>query len=308
MAAYNRDKVIEESICSIQNQTFQDWELIICDDGSTDQTREICRTFEERDQRIKVLENGRNMGVGATRNRLLQYASGKYIAIQDSDDFSVPGRLAWEVELLESNPGVGLVSGVEAWTNFDENRVMWHFPPYLYNGEQYPQDRMVMVERLYVNGGVSHAACMFRHSLVENTHNPYGSYRVNEDWFLFIHLAHRTLTWGIPEVLVRLRRGRNHRHLMSEYVWALNEAETMKWEIYQFYKNDPESPINYWLYRRSIAPLHLWKGKYLGGFSGYLEVLKALFWNPLYSEGWKSFGEFSARALGKSRRLFVSGK
>jgi glycosyltransferase involved in cell wall biosynthesis len=303
MPAYNRELVVADSIRSIQAQTLKDWELIIADDGSTDQTVEICREFEAKDHRIQVTVNDHNLGVGRTRNRLLGLASGKYIAMQDSDDISVPERLEWQTEVLEAKPEIGIVSGVEAWMDFETKRVIWNFPPELYQGEQFRQDRMEMIKRIYLRCDISNPACMFRRSLVEKQQTPFGTYRVNEDWFFFVHLMHRTLAWGIPKVLVWIRRGKTHKHLLSEYVWALREAQKMKRDLYDFYKNDPNSPINYWLYRKSVASLVHWEGRYVGGLKGYYEIAKALYWNPFYGEGWKSFWLFSRRALSKVRRL-----
>jgi glycosyltransferase involved in cell wall biosynthesis len=303
MPAYNRELVVADSIRSIQNQTFQDWELIIADDASTDRTLGICREFEAQDSRIHVIVNEQNLGVGRTRNRLLKVASGQYIAVQDSDDISVPERLEWQIDVLESKPEIGIVGGVESWTDFENGRVIWNFPPELHRGEQFPQDRMEMVKRIYVRCDISNVTCLFRRALIQNQQSPYGNYRVNEDWFFLIHLMHRTLAWGIPKVLVLLRRGSRHQHLMGEYIWALHEAQKMKRDLYDFYKNDQNSPINYWLYRKAVAPLIHWEGRYRGGINGYFEIMKALWWNPLYGEGWKSFWEFSGRAMSKAKRV-----
>jgi glycosyltransferase involved in cell wall biosynthesis len=303
MPVCNRETLVHDAIRSIQNQTFRDWELIILDDASTDNTLKVCRSYEAEDKRIRVLANDENLGVGAARNRLISYADGKYIAIHDSDDISVPERLAWEVQLLESKPDVGLVSGVVAWVDFDEDRVLWHFPSYLYRGEQYPQDKGEMVRVLYLSCDVPNAACMFRRSLVEQMPEPYGKYRVNEDWYFFIRAAHRTLIWGIPEILVKMNRGRNHTHVLSRYIWSLREAHRLKRDLYKCYKNDPDSPINYRLFRKSIAPLLHWEGRYIGGWKGYFALIRAVIRDPFYVDAWKSLWEFSGRAFKKGKRL-----
>lgn len=302
MPVHNREVVVRAAIDSIRNQTFQDWELIILDDASTDGTVKVCREYEATDPRIRVFANEENLGVGESRNRLLQYARGKYIAIHDSDDVSVPGRLAMEVEVLESKPEVGLVSGVVAWVDFDEDRVIWHYPPYLFRGEQYPQDKRKLVQVLYLACDVPNPACMFRRSLVEQIPEPYGSYRVNEDWYFFINLAHQTLAWGIPEILVKMNRGKNHTHLLSRYVWSLREAHRMKRDLYQRYRNDPDSPINYWLFRKSIAPLLNWEGRYTAGWKGAFTLVHALTWDPFCLDAWKSLRESGGRAWRKGMR------
>src|SRR5690625_6791695 len=100
MPAYNEERYIAESIQSILNQTFQDFELIIVDDGSTDKTFEIASSFN--DPRVKLYKQ-QNSGPAAARNKALSLAKGKYIALQDADDRSKPERLEKQYDFLENN-------------------------------------------------------------------------------------------------------------------------------------------------------------------------------------------------------------
>ena len=110
MPVYNTDeKYLRESIKSILEQTFTDFELLICDDGSASSPRETAESFS--DPRIKFLQNERNLGVSATRNRLMATAVGEYIAWQDADDISMPDRLGRQVLFLDENPDFSGVSG-----------------------------------------------------------------------------------------------------------------------------------------------------------------------------------------------------
>ena len=144
MTAFNREALVGEAICSIQNQTLEDWELIILDDASTDRTVEVCESFAAQDKRIRVLANEQNLGLGENRKRVMSLGTGKYIANHDSDDISVPERLAEQVEVLETRPEIGLVSGVVALVS-DEGHIFGYFPKSLYEGEQYPQEKKKMV-------------------------------------------------------------------------------------------------------------------------------------------------------------------
>lgn len=87
MPMYNVEKYLSDSLFSLLNQTYQDFEVICIDDGSTDSTLEILEYFTNLDSRIKVLKNESNMGPGFTRNRGIDVAKGKYIAFLDSDDW-----------------------------------------------------------------------------------------------------------------------------------------------------------------------------------------------------------------------------
>ena len=120
MGAYNAENTIREAIESILAQDFTDWEFIICDDASDDETLQICREYELLDpDRFHVLSNERNMKLPATLNRCLAVARGKYIARMDADDRSDPERLTRQVAKLESEPTIDLVG--TAMQRFDSN-------------------------------------------------------------------------------------------------------------------------------------------------------------------------------------------
>lgn len=101
MPAYNSEKYIAESIQSILNQTFSDFELCIIDDGSTDGTAAIINQFN--DPRIVKIQHTQNCGIVATRNELIELARGKYIAYLDGDDVAFPCRLAKQYNFLEAD-------------------------------------------------------------------------------------------------------------------------------------------------------------------------------------------------------------
>jgi glycosyltransferase involved in cell wall biosynthesis len=113
MCVFNAEAFLHEAMGSIFAQTFRDFELIVVDDASTDRTPEILAGYT--DPRIRVIRNSSNLGVGRARNRGLRLARGKYIAMHDADDASVPDRLAQEVAYLESHPEVGLVGSAAFW-------------------------------------------------------------------------------------------------------------------------------------------------------------------------------------------------
>lgn len=106
---YNREKVIAETIASVLGQTFSDFELLVCDDCSTDGSVGIVLSFD--DPRITLLRNDRNLGSSATRNRLISHASGEYCALLDSDDIALPWRLEKQVAFLDTHPDIGACAG-----------------------------------------------------------------------------------------------------------------------------------------------------------------------------------------------------
>ena len=117
MPAYNASLYIEEAICSILNQTEKDLELLICDDGSSDNTLEICNKIILTDNRIKVFSNKKNVGNLKTTNFLFSQCKGKYIAIQDADDYSIPTRLEICIHEFKKDEALGLVGTYFIATN-----------------------------------------------------------------------------------------------------------------------------------------------------------------------------------------------
>ena len=107
MSVYNGEKYLREAVDSILGQTFKDFEFLIVNDGSTDKSGEILESYN--DPRIEIINNNKNIGISKSRNKGLRIARGKYIAVMDADDISLPRRLEKEVEFLEQNRNMGLV-------------------------------------------------------------------------------------------------------------------------------------------------------------------------------------------------------
>lgn len=120
MAVYNCSSTVEEAIDSILNQTYTNWEFIICDDCSTDNTLEIVREYEKKyPDKFKVIQNETNSKLSYSLNHCLKYADGEFIARMDGDDISVPERFETQVKYLREHPDVDLCSTLVQ--RFDEN-------------------------------------------------------------------------------------------------------------------------------------------------------------------------------------------
>lgn len=111
MPAYNAEKYIGIAIESILNQTYKDFEFIILNDCSTDNTKSIAEEYAKKDQRIKVVNNTHNIKIAQTLNKGIQLSKGKYIARIDADDWSYPDRIQKQIEYMENNPETVLLSG-----------------------------------------------------------------------------------------------------------------------------------------------------------------------------------------------------
>lgn len=109
MSVYNGEQTLPEALDSILEQSNPDWELIVCDDCSTDRSKEILLQYAAADPRIKVIANQKNSGLAASLNHCLEYVSGHYIARMDCDDISVRERLEKQAAFLEQHPEYDLV-------------------------------------------------------------------------------------------------------------------------------------------------------------------------------------------------------
>lgn len=108
MSVYNSEKYLAEAVDSILNQTFKDFEFLIINDGSTDLSLAILELYAQKDSRIRVVNNDRNLGLIASLNKGLALASCDFIARMDADDVCMPDRLALQYEFMQHNPAVSV--------------------------------------------------------------------------------------------------------------------------------------------------------------------------------------------------------
>lgn len=120
MGIYNCAQFLPKAIESVISQTFTNWELIMCNDGSTDKTLDVAKSYSDKfPNKIVVLNNPRNMKLAATLNYCLSVAKGEYIARMDADDYCMPMRLEKEVMYLDTHPDIDCVG--TGMIIFDEN-------------------------------------------------------------------------------------------------------------------------------------------------------------------------------------------
>ena len=110
MAVYNCEDCVSRSIDSILNQSYQNWEFIICDDCSSDNTYQILKDYESKyPDKIIVIQNEKNSKLSYSLNHCLKYAKGNYVARMDADDVSMPNRFEMQIDFLKKNPQFNLV-------------------------------------------------------------------------------------------------------------------------------------------------------------------------------------------------------
>ena len=109
MGVYNGADTLAEAIESLRRQTYTDWELIVCDDCSTDQTLNVLEEYKNKDFRIKIIKNDKNSGLAASLNHCIQYVGGEFIARMDCDDISDPVRFEKQVAYMTEHTECQLV-------------------------------------------------------------------------------------------------------------------------------------------------------------------------------------------------------
>ena len=100
---YNSINYIEESVQSVVNQTYENWEMILVDDCSSDGSLELINKIAKIEKRLKIIQNKENQGSGISRNKAIKLAKGKYIAFLDSDDLWHKDKLKIQIDLMEKN-------------------------------------------------------------------------------------------------------------------------------------------------------------------------------------------------------------
>ncbi len=110
MGIYNCAATLSEALDSLINQTYKDFKIILCDDGSSDNTYQIAKKYADKYDNIVLIKNERNMKLAATLNHCLKYADTEYVARMDGDDISLPTRFEKEINFLDAHPEYALVS------------------------------------------------------------------------------------------------------------------------------------------------------------------------------------------------------
>jgi glycosyltransferase involved in cell wall biosynthesis len=200
MSVCNAEAYVADAVASILRQTFRDFEFIIVNDGSTDRTAEILAGF--RDPRITVISQN-NQGLTASLNRALRIARGTYIARMDADDISLPERLERQVQFLEENPAVGLMSCHFCIIDADGKHRSLCRPP-AHNAE--------LQQELLIGNQFCHGAAVFRVECIKTVGAYREFFKFAQDYDLWLRIAEK---YQCANLAVPLYQWRDERHSLS---------------------------------------------------------------------------------------------
>lgn len=202
MGIYNCAPFLQEALDSLYAQTYKNFEIILCDDGSKDDTYKIAKENQEKHPEIVLLKNPRNLGLNQTLNNCLAVAKGEYIARMDGDDISLPDRFEQEVQFLDTHSEYAIISGPMIY--FDE---LGEFRRGKVGGEVTKMD--------FIQGTpFCHAPCMVR----KEAYDAVEGYSVSpkllrvEDYHLWFKMyAAGFKGWNLSSPIYAMRDDRNAR-------------------------------------------------------------------------------------------------
>ena len=238
MGIYNCGDTLANAVASIQNQTYPNWELILCDDGSTDNTYDVAKSLADNDDRIILIKNEKNQGLNITLNNCLAKATGDFIARMDGDDECVPEKFEKQLAFLNTHSEFDIVSSHMTW--FDETGE-WGIS----KTPEYPTK-----EQVVTGSPICHAPVMMRKECMDAV----GGYTVDkrmirvEDVNLWIKLyAKGYKAYNIQEPLYRMRNDQNALN-RRKYKYRINS-------VYVRLLGCKALKLGIWYYIKALKPM-----------------------------------------------------
>ena len=245
----NSEFYLKTCIDSILNQTFADFELILLNDGSTDGSEDIVKSYS--DARIKYYKNDKNLGMVGSCNRLLEIATGEYLARMDSDDISLSTRIEKQVAFLDENPDVAMLgTWIELFNAMPANTIFQKIKKCIINMGwvwRHPQN-VTLKETLRANTVMHPTMMMRRDALVKHNikYNP--EYNYAEDYDLVKQfLMSGLIVKNLPEVLLKYHYSHgNNTSLLKRDKLRIADAR-VKEDIRQYMQIKNYCKYPYWL-------------------------------------------------------------
>lgn len=222
MGIYNCASTLEEAVSCVQAQSYMDWELIMCDDGSSDNTLEVANQLAVQNERIKVICNDRNMGLSSTLNHCLSIATGEYVARMDGDDVCPSDRFRSELNFLQRHPEYALVSG---WMECYDAQGTYGTIRYC---------EMPQYEDFVRGSQFCHAGSMIRREVLQNLGGYSSSQNTErvEDYDLWVRLyAAGYKGYNLQQVVYSMRDDRN-AYRRRKFKYRVNESR-ISYRVYK---------------------------------------------------------------------------
>ena len=258
---YNREKLVPRAIQSVLDQTWQNFELIVVDDGSTDRTEQVVSGFT--DDRIRYVRLDKNSGVSHARNIGIESAQCEYIAFQDSDDEWLPEKLEKQMQvMLQAPETVGMVYCRMAGDNRAGKRRVC--PPQDRKADELQGD---MLLPLMIQNVVGTPSMLIRRACLEQVGGFDEGLRCLEDWELVLRIAEKYELGFVEDILVRIHYSEGS--VSSEYTGYI---ETRCYMIAKYWKVMADNNI-----LDEVMKDLLVKARYIGHYEEAKQLLSAVF-------------------------------
>jgi glycosyltransferase involved in cell wall biosynthesis len=197
MPVYNSAQYFPAAIESILNQTFHDFEVVVVDDHSQDGSWDLARAYARKDPRVRVWRNPENWKLCKTLNRAIGFSRGEFLARMDSDDISLPERLARQVAFLKAHPEVGICGGTMEVMDAQGRSL---------GSRHYALTDAEIRKRIFRYSPFSHPTVMFRRRVLEQAglYNP--QFEHAEDYELYFRLGRLAKFGNLPDTVLRYRQ------------------------------------------------------------------------------------------------------
>lgn len=196
MPAYNAQRFITQAIDSILSQTFKNFELIIVNDCSTDNTINIVRSFVRKDARVKIINNKNRLNIAASLNKGISKASSNIIARMDADDISLPNRLELQFKLINSSKNIAVVGADIIVMDVDERELIIR---------NYPNSNENLKACLFKYSPFAHPVVCFKKNVIDSVGGYNPLYSPTEDLDLWFRLGSRYKFASIKKPLLKYR-------------------------------------------------------------------------------------------------------
>jgi len=258
---YNAERYLSQSIESVLKQSFTNFEVFLYDDGSIDQSYRIARMYQKIDPRIRLFRGMKNLGVAHARNKILQRARGKYIALHDADDIMLAERLKTEIDILEKKPSTGIVFSGMLLMDGNGKRVIGRRIPSVPNSKG---DRSLKRSGLVkAHCRASNATVMFRKDLADRIGNYDESLKVGSDADFFRRAWDKTDLYFINRFF----------HLCRIHRDSLTERNAEEKKIQRLEKKARQKKFDA-VKNYTTFSFHRWQVKIFSEKKNYLRVVK----------------------------------
>lgn len=243
LPVYNGQDWLDQALQSLVGQTFADFELLVIDDGSTDQSAARIRRWAQKDSRIRLMHNDAPHGLPYALNRGLREAKGAYIARADHDDIHRPNRLALQVTYLNTHPQIMLLGG-----GYQPFSSAGQRPPIIH-----PSEAPMIAWKMLTGSAFCHPSVMFRRTIVDAI----GDYPVtaSEDFAFFSRVVRQWPTANLPDVLLDYREHDANYSVTRRAAMAASVRETYRENIRFYLDTTDDADMIYGFLVRRRLPL-----------------------------------------------------